>query len=204
MSVNSECDRLIQQGRYLYGVRFGAVTHYCLLDIDIGSLYHPRNDPFAIARITAALEPLGLVSSVACTSSYSGGLHLYFPFAHAQSSWQLASVVAVLLERAGFTINEIVETAKALPGYQDWCRHRHEIEKRAEEWARCVENSHYFHYGDARGKFNAKLDQGLKEAVEHLPTWNQQQSEGARERIKAAIAYLLETESFTCSCNSSI
>ncbi len=31
-------DRLIQQGSYLYGVRFGAETRYCLLDIDAGSL----------------------------------------------------------------------------------------------------------------------------------------------------------------------
>lgn len=64
-------DRLIQQGTYLYGVRFGAETNYCLLDIDINSLYHPKRDPFAIARITAALEPLGLVSYIACTSERS-------------------------------------------------------------------------------------------------------------------------------------
>ena len=51
-------DRLIQQGAYLYGVRFGAETNYCLLDIDAGSAYHPQRDPLAISRIAAALEPL--------------------------------------------------------------------------------------------------------------------------------------------------
>ncbi|MBW4441978.1 MAG: hypothetical protein KME10_12215 [Plectolyngbya sp. WJT66-NPBG17] len=97
-------DRMIHQGGLLYGVRFGAETCYCLLDIDAGSLYHPNHDPFAISRIVSALEPLGLVSYLACTSSYSGGLHLYFPFSKAHSSWQLAIAVATLLENAGFKL----------------------------------------------------------------------------------------------------
>ena len=63
-------DRLIQQNSYLYGVRFGAEANYCLLDIDAGSAYHPNHDPLGISRIAAALEPLGLVTYIACTSSY--------------------------------------------------------------------------------------------------------------------------------------
>lgn len=97
-------DRLIRQGAYLYGVRFGAETSYGLLDIDIGSPYHPKQDPFALPRIIAALEPLGLVRSIACSSSYSGGLHVYLPFQQAQSSWQLAIALAALLENAGFKL----------------------------------------------------------------------------------------------------
>ena len=97
-------DRLIYQGTHLYGVRFGAETQYCLLDIDIGSAYHPNSDPLAIARLIAALEPLGLVSYVACMSSYSGGLHLYLPFQQPQSSWKLAIAVSTLLENAGFKL----------------------------------------------------------------------------------------------------
>lgn len=324
-------DRLIRQSTYLYGIRFGAETSYCLLDIDVASPYHPKQDPFAISRIIAALEPIGLVRHVACTSSYSGGLHLYFPFTKAQSSWQLAIVLATLLESAGFKlisgqleifpnpkpyitdgapslfnahrlpmqagfyllkddfqpiwstqscfvrqwtlaqncndldvqtlkqilkqtrrkhfcisgkadkfindlnaeielgwtghgqtnhllgritmreyifhhvlsggeplqgqalVDEIVSTARALPGYQEWCQHQHEIEKRAEEWARCIENSHYFHYGDLNGKFKSKSNTPeLNEAIKQAPTWNQQQLEAARDRIRGAIADLLE------------
>ena len=37
-------DRLIQQGGYLYGVRFGSETSYALLDIDFNSRYHPNQD----------------------------------------------------------------------------------------------------------------------------------------------------------------
>ncbi|MBF2003273.1 MAG: hypothetical protein IGS38_21435 [Synechococcales cyanobacterium M58_A2018_015] len=325
-------DRLIQQGQYLFGVRFGPKTKYCLLDIDIHSAYHPQQDPLAIARIVAALEPLGLVTYVGCTSSYSQGLHLYFPFAHAQSSWELALAVATLLDNAGFKrlpgqlevfpnpkpytvegkpslfnahrlplqtgsylvnqdfqpvwsspqifqqqwqqasarndlnpstlkqivkqakrccyrisgkadkfindlnaeiepgwtgpgqtnyllgritmrayifhhlieggppltgqalVNQIVQTARSLPGYYDWCRHTHEIEQRAEEWARCIEQSHYFHYGTTQGKYKTKLvlTPELEPAATHLPSWNQQQAASARERIKYAIADLLE------------
>jgi hypothetical protein len=324
-------DRLILQGTYLYGVRFGAETRYALLDIDRDSAYHPNQDPLAIARLMAALESLGLVSYVACTSSYSGGLHLYLPFDQPQSSWKLAIALAALLEAAGFRLrpgqlevfpnpkpyivngtptlfnahrlplqagsyllNEnlapvwstqqafvqqwrfaqnrnqvtaitvqqvvkqfrrksylvsgkadkfindlnaeielgwtgfgqtnrllgritmreyifhhvlaggeplvgealaqrVVEVARSLPGYQDYCRHRHEIEHRAAEWARCIERSHYFHYGDASGRFKGKqnLAAELQTAVEQAPNWNQEQSLAARERIRQAIADLL-------------
>lgn len=300
-----------------------------MLDIDAGSQYHPNHDEFAISRIIAALEGLGLVESLVCTSSYSGGLHLYFPFSKPQSSWQLAIAVATLLENSGFKlvpgqlevfpnpkpyvadatpslfnahrlplqtgsyllnadlqpiwstqhmfverwqfaqsrndldtktlkqilkqakrrlfqvsgkaekfindlnaeielgwtgygqtnrllgritmrsyifhhvlsggqpltgaalVEEIVETAKSLPGYRDYCRHQHEIEHRAAEWARCIQSSHYFHYGDPKGKFKAKSEE-LEHAIDQAPSWNQQQSESARDRIKSAIADLLE------------
>ena len=62
-------DRLILQGGRLFGVRFDSQTNYCLLDIDIDSPYHPKQDPLALGRIKDALEPLDLVSSVTCTSS---------------------------------------------------------------------------------------------------------------------------------------
>jgi hypothetical protein len=325
-------DRLIQQGHYLYGVRFGAQTNYCLLDIDSGSAYHPQQDQLAIARIAGVLEAIGLVDYVACTSSYSGGLHLYFPFAQAQSSWELAAVVSALLENAGFVprpgqlevfpnpkpyvvegkpslfnahrlplqigsylldrsfqptwssqakfvqqwrsvenrnsidrlvlkqtlkqarrrrfcisgkadkfindlnaeielgwtgsgqtnrllgriamrtyvfhhiiaggdplsgqalVQKIVETAEALPGYRDWCNHQAEIEQRSQEWARCIESSRYFHYGDAQGKYQTKAgaESSNAEAIAQLPTWNQQQSAAARDRICRALADLLE------------
>lgn len=320
-------DRLIQQGAYLYGVRFGSQTQYCLLDIDAGSAYHPKQDSLAIARITEALEPLGLVSHLACTSSYSGGLHLYFPFEEAQNSWQLAIAVTTLLENQGFKcqpgqlevfpnpklyvpdgfpnlfnahrlplqigsyllndqleptvgshhtfaqqwqhcqrhnavnaqsikrilkqtrrhqnpisgradkflndlnaeielgwtgkgqtnyllgritmrayifhhvlhggqplsgdalINEIVSVAMALPGYRDWCGHQHEIHTRAAEWAKCIENSHYFPYGAQHGKYKAKNKQTPVGIVEK--TWNEQLSLTTQEKINSAMTDLL-------------
>lgn len=270
------------------------------------------------------LEPLGLTNVVTCTSSYSGGLHLYFPFQFAQTSWELAIVVSTLLEAAGFfltpgqlelfpnpkpyaaaspslfnahrlplqpgsylvnadfqpiwsdqqtfvqhwrfaqtrncverkifqkllkksrqqphaisgkaekfindlnaeielgwtgagqtnrllgritmrvyifhhilfggeplagqaLVDQIVATARSLPGYAEWCQHQHEIVQRAEAWARCIEGSRYFHYGIASGKYKPKTDT----AHSTQPNWNQRQSEAARERIRQAIADLL-------------
>ncbi|NJR64517.1 MAG: hypothetical protein HC772_03025 [Leptolyngbyaceae cyanobacterium CRU_2_3] len=326
-------DRLLSQGAYLYGVRFAAQTQYCLLDIDLGSAYHPQHDLLAVTRIMSALEPLGLVSYLACTSSYSGGIHLYFPFQQSQKSWELAIAVSTLLENAGFKLSpgqlevfpnpkrylgdsvslfnahrlpmqigsylldrdfqpiwsdrhrfvqewqqvqdknqldvtvfkrllkqaqhkhyrvsgkadkfindlnaeielgwtgfgqtnrllgrialrayvfhhvvvaaqplegkalveEIVRTARSLPGYAEWCQHQHEIEQRAEEWARCVESSHYFHYGSQTGKYKSKDNFQISNGLPaNQPTWNQRQSEAARERIRQAIADLLNQNS---------
>lgn len=330
-------DRLIQQGAYLYGVRFGAETDYCLLDIDSGSRYHPRHDPFAIPRILATLESLGLVGYLACTSSYSGGLHLYFPFEQPQKTWQVAIALQTLLEQAGFKpalgqlelfpnaklyssdgtpslyaahrlplqtgsylldvgwqpiysnqesfvrqwrllqgrnqvdvavlrqvlkvahrqkyhlsgkadkflndlnaeiepgwtghgqtnhllgrialrsyvfghllyasqplegkalVDDIVQTAKSLPGYQDWCQHQHEIVKRAEEWAACVENSHYFHCGQGKQPLTSTQVRLTQTTSDISPNWNQKQQESARERIKGAIADLLNRDQLPSS-----
>jgi hypothetical protein len=93
-------------------------------------------------------------------------------------------------------VTEIVNVARSLPGYQDWCRHQHEIEQRATEWARCIENSHYYPYGEESGKYKApKPTAETTESIEALPNWNQQQAARARERIRCAIADLLERNS---------
>ncbi len=330
-------DRLIQAGEHLYGVRFGAQTQYCLLDIDAGSIYHPQHDAFAVHRICAALEPIGLVSYLACTSSYSGGIHLYFPFEQAQKSWELAVVVTFLLERAGFVlkpgqlevfpnpkpfspagkqslfnahrlplqsgsyllnenwetiwsdrpyfvtrwyqtqarneihsndfqrtlkqanqkirlvsgkadkflhdlnaeiemgwtgsgqtnrllgrialrtyvfhhvltgsaplvgqalVDEIVRVARSLPGYADWCNHQHELEKRAQEWARCVEQSRYFPYTVGQ---SLKSSSEIEAVKVQSSTWNQRQQQTAREKIQQAIATLLNTESLPATATA--
>jgi hypothetical protein len=328
-------DRVLDQGNLLYGVRFGSQTSYCVLDIDTDSFYHPRRDAFAIGRILSALEPIGLTAYLGCTSSYSGGIHLYFPLDKLIASWELATAVSTLLEKTGFKlkpgqleifpnpkpyiaegspslfnahrlplqtgsylldsnfqpiwsdrdrfvqqwqlvqsnnqidptvlrqilqqskrrsrqfsgkidkfisdlnaeidngwtgfgqtnrllgriamreyifhhvlyggepltgqalVNQIVRVARSLPGYSEWCRHRSEIEQRAEEWARCVEASRYFHYGSSKGKYKSTSEtsaHSLAEISEPLPSWNQQQSESARARIQATIALLLEQD----------
>lgn len=330
-------DRLVHQGTHLYGVRFGAETSYCMVDIDADSIYHPKRDPFAIGRMVAALEAIGLVSYVACTSSYSGGLHLYFPFPSCQKTWQVAIALQTVLENAGFkpvlgqlelfpnakryvvdgqpslyaahrlpmqmgsylltssweltystpttflelwkwgqqrndfnsseverllkaarrkqfnitgkadkflndlnadiepgwtgfgqtnTIlgrialrsyifghvlyaaqplvgkaleEDIVRIAKSLPGYYQWCKHQHEIEKRAEEWARCVESSRYFPFGFRSIAASQQLEASTQLTVPQLtapqltvqPSWNQRQAISARQRIQSAIADLL-------------
>lgn len=320
-------DRLIAQGSHLYGVRFGRETQYAVLDIDAESIYHPLRDPFAVDRMMAALEPLGIVACVPVTSSYSGGIHLYLPFDQPLKSWEIATAIATLLEGAGFLLDQgqleifpnvraydptgitlfkahrlplqagsylldeqwlmvshlqssfvrayhhcqerneiqpaalkralkaadkhrysltkratkflvdlnaeietgwtgygqtnwilgrialrgyvfghlistrggylegedlishIIEVATNLPGYSDWCRHQHEIRKRAEEWARCAENSHYFPYKSKRPDANDEISPVDRKPVASWQEWQQNQ---ARGRIAAAIAEMLD------------
>lgn len=110
-------DRLINQGTYLYGVRFGSLTQYAMLDIDSGSPYHPRRDPLAIKRICEALEPLDLFQHLILTSSDSSGLHIYFPFEQPLSSWKVGLAITTLLENKGFKVMpgwlEVFPNAKA-------------------------------------------------------------------------------------------
>ena len=323
-------DRLIIQGSTLYGVRFEADTSYGLLDIDAGSPYHPRRDPFAVQRLCEALEPLGLVEHLIVTSSDSGGLHVYFPFEEALPSWRLAIAMTVLLENAGFKIipgwlevfpnpkpfssdgsislynghrlplqrgsyllnsdlqptpgsrqtfarqwncaaqrnaidagtlartikqykrktyrisgkaekflndlnaeieagwtgrgqtnhllgriamrsyifahtlyaavaltgealaKDIVRVATALPGYDIYCNHRHEIDKKARDWARSVENSHYFPYGKNKPGTNQDADDA--QLSWNQLGWNDQQRIAARQRIQDAVVSLFREE----------
>ena len=318
-------DRLIQQGSYLYGVRFGPTTRYILLDIDKCSIYHPSRDRFAWKRLLAALESLGLVQAVLCTSSYSGGMHLYIPFQTEQKTWEIALVVKTLLENAGFKltpgqlevfpnckpynphgepshynghrlpmqagsyllnddlqmiwgdqatfvrqwqfaqkrnsidakrldrllkvarrrqyhithkadkflndlnteiergwtgpgqtnrllgritlrsfifahvtysnkflngqelVDDIVSVARSLPGYTDWCQHQQEIEERAKDWARAIEQSRYYPYGTDKPEVALNQDATTETKISR----NQQTRLEARERIRQAVADLL-------------
>jgi len=84
-------------------------------------------------------------------------------------------------------VQQIVKVAVALPGYKEWCRHQHEIYKRAEEWARSIEKSRYFHYGAK----SSTLSTLKPEAPEENLSWNEQQSQTARDKIRQAIAHML-------------
>lgn len=97
-------DREIEYPRKLLGVRFGSLTSYLMLDIDINSAYHPRNNPHEFRRILNALEDLGLVRPIIISSSFSGGLHVYFNWFEPLPSWQVAGAAKATLNRAGFVI----------------------------------------------------------------------------------------------------
>lgn len=85
-------------------------------------------------------------------------------------------------------VEKIVSAAKALPGYRDWCRHQHEIEERSAEWARCIENSHYFAYGTARGKYK---ELAASNQIDDELDYNQQQAQETQSKIAAAVQDLL-------------
>ncbi|PSN20587.1 hypothetical protein C7271_01520 [filamentous cyanobacterium CCP5] len=88
-------------------------------------------------------------------------------------------------------VEAVVSTAKSLPGYREWCAHQHEIHQRASEWARCIENSHYFPYGSQKGKYKPKKASAESALVEK--TWNDQRSQTAQNKITAAMLDLFST-----------
>ncbi len=103
-------------------------------------------------------------------------------------------------------VDEVVSTATSLPGYREWCRHQHEIEHRAAEWARCIEGSHYFHFGYSRSD-QSKCAQSIEAMADTtgedspgtnhvLHQWNQKRSQDTRDRIRQAIVDLLKRMRF--------
>jgi len=85
-------------------------------------------------------------------------------------------------------VAKTVAVAEQLPGYKTWCGHQHEIRERATEWARCIENSRYFPYGLAKGKYKAITDK--LQATEL--SWNQKKATETKEKINTAVEDLKE------------
>jgi hypothetical protein len=82
--------------------------------------------------------------------------------------------------------DDIVRVARALPGFSTYCGHQLDIERKARHWARKIEkNSHYFPYATRKA---TKLKDG--------PSWNQQQQQGARDRIQATVLELFRQDNW--------
>ncbi|MFK8185520.1 MAG: hypothetical protein AB8B99_19260 [Phormidesmis sp.] len=90
----------------ILGVRFDHTTEYGLLDIDAGSQYHPKQNPSAISELQIALETIGITRTVLVRSSWSDGLHLYFPLNGAVNTFNLAVGVKFCLQTQGFDVKE--------------------------------------------------------------------------------------------------
>lgn len=73
-------------------------------------------------------------------------------------------------------VQYMVERAKNCPGYQEYCRHQHEIEKRCRAWQQSIED----HYSPYRSH-PARLRTGLT---------NEQRSQAAQAKITAAVTEL--------------
>ncbi|MEL6816422.1 MAG: hypothetical protein AAFP03_16660 [Cyanobacteria bacterium J06598_3] len=86
----------------ILGKRFGKLTNYLMIDVDINSPFHPRNG--GIAPILAAMESLGLCRYLLIRSSVSEGIHIYFPLAAPVSAWSIACAAHAALTAAGITI----------------------------------------------------------------------------------------------------
>ena len=87
-------------------------------------------------------------------------------------------------------VKYIANKARSLPGYKQFCRHHHNIQQRAKDWARCVEKF-YYPYGTkpARdGTFCKMIKEGAKENIV-----NSKRQKDAYDRISQAFTHLKET-----------
>ena len=84
------------------GKRFGKLTDYLVIDLDINSSFHPSNGGYR--PILDTMERLGLCRFLIVRSSTSGGLHLYFPLPEPVSSWELAQTAHSALTADGIHV----------------------------------------------------------------------------------------------------
>ncbi|MBD2074331.1 hypothetical protein H6F86_10625 [Phormidium sp. FACHB-592] len=84
-------------------------------------------------------------------------------------------------------VDAICEVARALPGFDTYCSHRLDLEKRAMSYARSIQASHYYPFGSKQQVKTALLPESLEPPKSN---WNQSQSQAARDRINNAIADL--------------
>ncbi|MDJ0899698.1 MAG: hypothetical protein QNJ55_12890 [Xenococcus sp. MO_188.B8] len=91
--------------------------------------------------------------------------------------------------------NWVKQVATNAPGYQKWCRHRHEIDKKIEYWCRSTENNQrYLAYRSFPGR-DRTFKQDYPEAFDKVtqpkePNQNQLKAQQATERIKQTVAKL--------------
>ena len=79
----------------LVGVSFDSETQYALADVDAGSPIHPHNDEKAFREWLSSYEDIGLVGYVIIRSSFSDGLHIYFPLPKETRTFNLACALQV-------------------------------------------------------------------------------------------------------------
>lgn len=87
---------------HIIGKRFGKLTHYLLIDIDINSPFHPQHQGYR--PILDTMERLGLCRYLIVRSSTSGGIHIYFPLPEPVSAWELACTAHCALTADGIHI----------------------------------------------------------------------------------------------------
>ena len=63
------------------------------VDVDINSRYHPANDGEGIEPVKNALAEIGLIEALEFQSSFSTGMHLWYPLPVAKKSWELANAI---------------------------------------------------------------------------------------------------------------
>jgi hypothetical protein len=100
----TDLDRIFVSEDTLIGVRFGKLTKYLVIDIDIRSLCHPEVNKNEWNRLMKALEDVGLTDRIIIQSSDSGGLHVYFWFGEELETYKVAQLLWSVCHLGGFEL----------------------------------------------------------------------------------------------------
>ncbi len=100
----TDLDRIFASEDTLIGVRFGKLTKYLVIDIDIRSLCHPEVNKKEWNRLMKALEDVGLTDRIIVQSSDSGGLHVYFWFGEELETYRVAQLLWSVCHSGGFEL----------------------------------------------------------------------------------------------------
>ena len=118
---------------------------------------------------------------------------------HGETNDLLSRIVRyaiVFLGETGKSLrNWVKQVATNAPGYQKWCRHRHEIDKKIEYWCRSTENNQRYLAYRNFPKRDRTFQQDYPEAFDKVtqtkePNQNQIKAQLATERIKQTVAKL--------------
>ncbi|MBW4461824.1 MAG: hypothetical protein KME47_16520 [Nodosilinea sp. WJT8-NPBG4] len=91
----------------IVGVRFSngeGKTSYFLLDIDSDSNCHPNNHWVNFISLLNVMDQLGLFGRVIVRSSFSNGIHVYFPLPEKVHCYKLALVIEAACSKGRFAV----------------------------------------------------------------------------------------------------
>ena len=106
----------------LVGVSFDSETKYAVADIDRGSPIHPYNDEKAFREWLSSFEDIGLVGYVIIRSSFSEGLHIYFPLPKNTGTFNLACALQICAEKAGVKAKS--GELEFFPNTKSYCKYK--------------------------------------------------------------------------------
>jgi len=98
--------RRFNSDHHLIGLSFDKTTNYFLIDIDINSPYHPLNDELTFRKLLGAYEDIGFNKYLLVQSSWSEGVHVYFPLPKELSTYELAETVKFIAIKEGFRVKD--------------------------------------------------------------------------------------------------
>lgn len=86
-------------------------------------------------------------------------------------------------------LSKMIKIVTELPGYEKYCRHRHEIKKRCKEWLQ-YSRRFYWEIGSTRTRKN---ETSFKQHFGEIET-NKKEQEEAKHRLEETIQHIKETE----------